>query len=353
MTQTTTLKVHSVERETDDAVTIHLRQPLLRRIQYAAGQYLTLEIETDQGKGCRAYSISSTPGLDKTLSITVKRINGGQVSNRLVQGLSSGDVLRTLGAHGRFVFSPQAGLRRHLVLFAAGSGITPVFSILKSALHFEPGSQVSLIYGNRNARSVIFGDKLKQLQAAFPGRLRVLHVYSQPEGPSDWSGRLARERVPELLAALPTRDPAATEYYLCGPGGMMEEVVAGLDACGVASSAIHMESFSPPKATPAPAAATSAVATGGTKRVVLEMNGEEFPFEVADGQTVLEAALANGLQAPFSCRSGFCTACMCKRVSGEIRMREDHGLSAAEVRQGQALMCIGYPVSDELRLRVE
>ncbi len=372
MNKPVTLKVASVERETEDAVTIHLKQPLLRKIQYAAGQYLTLEVDADGGKGCRAYSISSTPGLDKALSITVKRVAGGQVSNRLVQELSAGDELRTLGARGRFIFSPQADVRRHVVLFAAGSGITPVFSILKSALHFEPASRVSLVYGNRNSDSVIFRDKLERLQAMFPERLRVLHVLSRPDVPSVHSGRLTRERVAAVLAALPPWDGDRTEFYACGPNGMMEEVTAGLAISGVPASAIHMESFSPPKpaAMPGPvASAQSGVAKlngskldgstldgstlDGPKRVRLELHGEQFEFVVAPGQTLLEAALASGLQLPFSCRSGFCTACMCTRLSGEIQMREEHGLSAAEVKEGHALMCIGYPISDELRLRIE
>jgi ring-1,2-phenylacetyl-CoA epoxidase subunit PaaE len=362
MNKPVTLKVASVERETEDAVTIHLKQPLLRKIQYAAGQYLTLEVEADGGKGCRAYSISSTPGLDKALSITVKRIAGGQVSNRLVQELSEGDELRTLGARGRFIFSPQADARRHVVLFAAGSGITPVFSILKSALYFEPASRVSLVYGNRNSASVIFRDKLERLQAMFPERLRVLHVLSRPDVPCARSGRLTRERVADVLAALPPWDGDRAEFYACGPNGMMEEVTAGLAISGVPASAIHMESFSPPKpaAMPGPiASAQSGVPKlngfklDESKRVRLELHGEQFEFVVAPGQTLLEAALASGLQLPFSCRSGFCTACMCTRLSGEIQMREEHGLSAAEVKQGHALMCIGYPISDELRLRIE
>jgi ring-1,2-phenylacetyl-CoA epoxidase subunit PaaE len=368
MNKSVALKVASVERETEDAVTIHLKQPLLRKIQYAAGQYLTLEVDADGGKGCRAYSISSTPGLDKALSITVKRVAGGQVSNRLVQQVSAGDELRTLGARGRFVFSPQTGLRRHLVLFAAGSGITPVFSILKSALHFEPASRVSLVYGNRNRESVIFRDKLERLQAMFPERLRVLHVLSRPDVPCAHSGRLTRERVSEVLAALPSWDGDRTEFYACGPGGMMEEVTAGLAACGVPDSAIHMESFSPPKPAAAAPSPVASLQSGGSKRgdpafsdhpsndskrVSLDLHGEQFEFPVAPGQTLLEAALASGLQLPFSCRSGFCTACMCTRLSGEIQMREEHGLSAAEVKEGHALMCIGYPISDELRLRIE
>lgn len=349
MSRALTLKVASIERETDDAVTIHLKQPLLRKIKYSAGQYLSLEVEVDdQGaKGCRAYSISSTPGLDKTLSITVKRVAGGKVSNRLVQQLAAGDAVHTLGAHGRFTFAPQPGKRRHLVLFAAGSGITPIFSILKSALHFEPDSRVSLVYGNRNTDSVIFRDKLERLQRIFTDRLQVVHVLSQPDVPCRHSGRLTQQRVSEIMQSLPTHSGRPTEFYACGPNGMMDEVTGALQAMGIAPEAVHMESFTPAKAAP------QQTQSSAPKQVQLLMQGQEFNFAVAAGQTLLEAALANGVQPPFSCRSGFCTACVCTKLAGEVEMREDHGLSAAELKMGQALMCIGYPVTDDVRLQVE
>ncbi|MDG9923697.1 MULTISPECIES: ferredoxin--NADP reductase [unclassified Pseudomonas] len=350
MSKALTLKVAYIERETEDAVTIHLKQPLLRKIRYTAGQYLTLEVDVDGdgAKGCRAYSISSTPGLDKTLSITVKRIAGGKVSNRLVQQLAAGDAVQTLGAHGRFTFAPQAGKRRHLVLFAAGSGITPIFSILKSALHFEADSRVSLIYGNRNTDSVIFRDKLEHLQRLFGERLNLLHVLSQPESPHPHSGRLTRQRVGEILQALPNPPGYTIEYYACGPNGMMDEVTEALQAMGVPAEAVHMESFTPAKASTQPPAQSNA-----PKQVQLLMQGQEFSFAVPPGQTILEAALANGVQPPFSCRSGFCTACICTKLSGEVEMREDHGLSSAELKMGHALMCIGYPATDDVRLQVE
>lgn len=349
MNKALTLKVAYIERETEDAVTIHLKQPLLRKIRYTAGQYLTLEVDVDGdgAKGCRAYSISSTPGLDKTLSITVKRIAGGKVSNRLVQQLAAGDAVHTLGAHGRFTFAPQPGKRRHLVLFAAGSGITPIFSILKSALHFEADSRVTLVYGNRNSDSVIFRDKLEQLHRLFGERLNLLHVLSQPEAPCQHSGRLTRERVVDILQALPTPPGYATEYYACGPSGMMDAVTEGLQAMGVAAEAVHMESFTPAKTSQPP------LQSGAPKRVQLLMQGQEFNFAVPAGQTILEAALASGVQPPFSCRSGFCTACICTKLAGEVEMREDHGLSSAELKMGHALMCIGYPATDDVRLQVE
>ncbi|MGN7740551.1 2Fe-2S iron-sulfur cluster-binding protein [Pseudomonas sp. 22526] len=343
MNRPLTLKVAAIERETDDAVTIHLKQPLLRKVRYSAGQYLTLEVDVDGAKGCRAYSISSTPGLDKTLSITVKRVAGGKVSNRLVQELSAGDAVQTLGTHGRFTFAPQPGRGRHLVLLAAGSGITPIFSILKSALHFEPDSQVSLIYGNRNQQSVIFRDKLDQLRQTFGERLQLVHVLSRPDTPGAHEGRLTRERVMDILGALP--GPQAREYYSCGPSGMMDEVTAALEALGIAPERVHQERFTPAKAP---------VASGDTeKRVELLMQGQAFNFTVAPGQTLLDAALASGVQPPFSCRSGFCTACVCTRLRGQVRMREDHGLSADELNRGQALLCVGYPLTDDVRLQVD
>lgn len=345
MNKPLTLKVASIERETEDAVTIHLKQPMLRKVRYSAGQYLTLEVDIDGAKGCRAYSISSTPGLDKTLSITVKRVAGGKVSNRLVQELSAGDAVQTLGTHGRFTFAPQPGKGRHLVLLAAGSGITPIFSILKSALHFEPDSQVSLIYGNRNHASVIFRDKLEQLQRAFGARLQLVHVLSRPEAPGAGEGRLTRERVMQILDTLPGHQ--IREYYSCGPGGMMDEVTAALEALGIDPQNVHQERFTPAKPV-APLLRGEA-----PKRVELLMQGQAFNFTVAPGQTLLDAALASGVQPPFSCRSGFCTACVCTRLAGEVRMREDHGLSADELSKGQALLCVGYPLTDDVRLQVD
>ncbi|MHA6493280.1 FAD-binding oxidoreductase [Pseudomonas borbori] len=349
MSKALTLKVASIERETDDAVTIHLKQPLLRKIKYTAGQYLTLEVDVDGegAKGCRAYSISSTPGLDKNLSITVKRVAGGKVSNRLVQQLAAGDAVQTLGAHGRFNFAPQPDKRRHLVLFAAGSGITPIFSILKSALHFEPNSRVTLIYGNRNTDSVIFREKLDHLQRRFAEQLQVVHVLSQPDVPSPISGRLTRQRVAEIMQSLPDHGGRHTEYYACGPSGMMDEVTGALAEMGVAADSVHMESFTPAKP------AQQQTQSTAPKRVQLLMQGKEFNFAVPAGQTILEAALASGVQPPFSCRSGFCTACVCTKLAGEVEMREDHGLSSAELKMGHALMCIGYPTTDDVRLQVE
>lgn len=343
MNRPLTLKVAAIERETDDAVTIHLKQPMLRKVRYSAGQYLTLEVDVDGVKGCRAYSISSTPGLDKTLSITVKRVAGGKVSNRLVQELNAGDAVQTLGTHGRFTFAPQPGRGRHLVLLAAGSGITPIFSILKSALHFEPDSRVSLIYGNRHQDSVIFRDKLDELQRTFGERLQLIHVLSRPDTPQAYEGRLTRERVMAILGSLPGSQNR--EYYSCGPSGMMDEVTAALEALGIAPETVHQERFTPAKA--------PALAGNTPKRVELLMQGQAFNFTVAPGQTLLDAALASGVQPPFSCRSGFCTACVCTRLTGEVRMREDHGLSADELNRGQALLCVGYPMTDDVCLQVD
>lgn len=346
MSRPLSLKVAAIEQETADAVTIHLRQPLLRRIRYEAGQYLTLEFDVEGGKGCRAYSISSTPGLDRALAITVKRVAGGQVSNHLVSQLTAGDRVRALGAQGRFTFAPKPGQGRHIVLFAAGSGISPIFSILRSALHFEADARVTLIYGNRHAGAVIFGDKLEALQHSFAGRLQVLHVFSQPQQPCSYSGRLSRERVVELLGALPDLQLARCEFYTCGPAAMMDEVTAALEGLGVRREAIHLECFTPRQT-------SGSGEVRAARRVSLLLHGQEHQFVVGAGQSILDAALENGLQPPFSCRSGFCTACVCTRLAGEVGMGHEHGLSAAELEKGQALMCVGFPLSDDVRLKID
>lgn len=341
MSKMLNLKVVAVEAETADAVTIHLKPPFMRTLDYQAGQYLSLEFDAAGVAQRRAYSLSSTPGLDRHLSITVKRVDGGLVSARLVEQLSAGDKVRSLGTNGRFVLTGGA---RHLVMLAGGSGITPIFSIIKQALHFERDSQVTLIYCNRNRQSVIFADKLEQLAARYPGRLQVVHLLSQP-GDGSTATRLTREHARALLSPL---HGAHTHYYLCGPAGMMQEAREALSAMAVADAQIHLENFV------APSKPVDAVApVGQAAQVHLSLQGREHSFEVRAGQTILEAALAQGLQPPFSCRSGFCTACVCTRITGEVEMAEGHGLSPAELKMGQTLICVGYPKSAEVRLAVD
>ncbi|RFA29211.1 oxidoreductase [Alkalilimnicola ehrlichii] len=343
------LKVVAIEPETDDAVTIHFKQPLLRKISYSAGQYLSFEVDTGDGRVCRAYSLSSTPGIDKHLSITVKRVQGGKVSTQFVHALSAGDSVKTFGAQGSFVHTPSPRQPRHLVLFAGGSGISPLFSILKSALHFEPGSYVSLVYCNRTPESVIFRDKLTKLQTQFPGRLAIRHIFSQPQ-PDQPANRLTHQGATELFSSLQRQSEQPVEYYLCGPSGLMEQALEALTELQVPEPSVHCERF---------VTARQKTGSGNTdvpntpKKVSLQMNGQEFSFQVLPEQTILEAALANGVEPPFSCRSGFCTACVCKKLAGEVAMEEGHGLSKSELQMGQALMCVGRPLTDEVRLQIE
>lgn len=347
MNRSIALKVAAVEAETEHAVSIHLRQPLLRRLKYSAGQYLMLDVDIGGGtRECRAYSISSAPGLERTLSITVKKQPGGHVSNWLAEHLDTGMSVRTFGVRGRCTFTPQDGAGRHIVLLAAGSGIVPLFSILKSALHFERQSRVSLVYGNRTLAEAIFRDKIEQLRRTFGDRLRVIHALSRPEHPQPGQGRLSRERVLGILRDLAVRPGPATLFYVCGPGGMMEEVTTALSELGAPAGTVHLESF-------APARPRSAAARPEEAQVRLFIQGQAFDFRVPSGKTILEAALASGIQPPFSCRSGFCTACVCTRLSGEVDMPDEHGLSESELEMGQALLCVGYPASHEVQLRIE
>ncbi len=335
MSRMLNLKVVAVETETADAVTIHLKPPFLRSLDYRAGQYLNLEFDAAGTPQRRAYSLSSTPGLDRHLSITVKRIEGGVVSTRLVQQLAAGDRVRALGSNGRFVLAAGA---RQLVMLAGGSGITPIFSLIKQALHFERNNRITLIYCNRDRQSVIFADKLEQLVERHPGRLEVINLFSQP-GDGSTGVRLNRDNAMALLGPLQSE---TTHFYLCGPGGLMQEARAALEALGVPAAQVHWEQF---VAAPRPQAAPAQ-----PSQVELQLQGRSHSFSVAPGQTLLEAALAAGLEVPYSCRSGFCTACVCTRLDGEVEMSEGHGLSAAELKTGQTLMCVGYPKSAALRL---
>lgn len=341
-----TLKIQQVTRETPDTVTLHFKQPLFRKVKYKAGQFLTLLFTLNGQKVRRSYSMSSVPNLDSYVSVTVKRVEGGLVSNHINDHLKAGDSVEVMEPMGRFVLEPDRSQKRHVVLFGAGSGITPLMSILRSVLYFEKDSIVSLVYGNRNREQTIFFDKLESLRQEFGGRLQVVHTFTQPE--ASWGGY--RGRIDEALTAnvlnlLPKWDK--TEYFLCGPEGMMAEVRKGLNRLKVRESQIHSESFS--SAAEAKSEDTSDLST---RQVRVILHGQEHAITVQPNQTILDAALDFGLDVPFSCQSGMCTACMGTCRSGQVRMRDTDALTPDELAKGYVLTCVGHPLTDDVCVEI-
>jgi ring-1,2-phenylacetyl-CoA epoxidase subunit PaaE len=344
------IKVLDVIRETDDATTLVFEKPT-EDFQYKCGQFLTLIIPVDGQEFRRSYSLCTSPYTDALPAITVKRVEQGKVSNYLNQHMKVGDQFDVLLPAGAFTPALDTSAKRPYILFAGGSGITPLMSILKAVLSQEPDSRVLLIYQNRTESSIIFQKQLDQLSQQYSGRLVVRHVLSKPD--ADWSGlrgRLDGDMVRSLLVEEKDLDKA--QIFLCGPSGMMhtaEEVLAEL---GVQKSQVFKESF-------VPGETDVFVENSGEKpvleqqTVIIELYGEEHRISVKPNQSILEAGLDQGLDMPFSCQSGLCTACMGKLVAGQIHMDEDEGLTDADKAEGYILNCVGHPITADVKIKID
>lgn len=349
-TQYYKLKVREVIKETPDAISIVFDNPESGKLQYKAGQFLTL-IEDINGKSVRrAYSLCSSPYVDEYPAVTIKRVEGGLMSNHLNDNAAAGQVMEIMEPLGNFTTEFEEGRKRHLIMFAGGSGITPMMSIMQSLLTQEPNSIVSLIYANRNEQSIIFKDKIASLQSQYEGRLNVHHVLDQ--APMNWqgpSGLLNPEMLKELFRIIPDWGFDHTTYLMCGPEGMMANVETILSGLNIPKANIFKESFV--------SGTLNKEDKGGAKEsanhtVKIIYDGEEHEVSVAPDSTILESALDDGIDLPFSCQSGLCTACRGKCLSGEVSMDEEEGLSDAELAEGYVLTCVGHPKSDDVVIEI-
>lgn len=361
------LKVKEVVQETPEAVTLVFESPD-NTVHYKPGQFLTLIFEINGEKVRRSYSLCSTENIDANLAVTVKKVQGGLVSNFIANTIRQGSDIEIMAPAGNFVFDPEPTSARDIVLIGGGSGITPLMSILKAALYHEPLANVYLIYGNRNEKSVIFRNKLDQLQKEHGERFNVNHVLSQPqEAPVKGkggllgkfnklfqknSGRLNRSSILKVLESYTKLKPFSAEYFICGPEGLMAEAIEALKMLKIDPARIHKESFLPSgedrkKGQVVPDNQT------GTKVVTVRYQGSEYKFSVSAERSILEAALEQDIDLPFSCQSGMCTACMGKCLHGKVHLNEPDGLSQKEIDEGFVLTCVGHPVSDDVLIEID
>lgn len=359
-----TLQVVALTQETPDTITLHLERPDRQPVPSQPGQYLTLLVPgagTGSRPERRAYSLSSTPAEAPRLSVTVKRVLGGLVSNYLLDNAKVGQRYEVLPPMGNFVVVPSPKAARSLVLIGAGSGITPLMSMLKAVLAQEPQSHVLLIYGNRSEDSVIFKDQLAALETGSRGRLQVEHVYSQPRqaaGPHQHTGRLNRTTILRILEQRHQFPAPQAEYYICGPDGLMTEAQAALELLSVPASRVRRESFVA-AADAAEAGDTHGDVLAGTddgklttRSVKVQYEGSDYVFEVAPAQTILDAALDLDIDLPYSCQAGLCTACRGKCLSGKVHLDEREGLSDAELAKGYILTCVAHPLTADVVIEI-
>lgn len=349
------LKVDKIKRETNDAITIFFENPESGLPDYNSGQFLTLIVPVGGNELRRSYSLCSTPYADKQMAVTVKRIKDGLVSNHLNDNLKEGDVLKVMEPMGVFTTNYNINSFRHLILIGGGSGITPLMSILRSALIKEPNTLVSLIYANRDEESIIFRDDLGRFEADYGDRLTIKHILDNPsEGWEGHSGLVSEELLKKVLAELPERDDEFTEYFLCGPSGMMELVRATLNNLEINKKNIHQESFVSKSSNPLNNKTQEEQTSTGrsAQEVTIVLDGEEHSFTVESEETILEAGLDRDIDMPFSCQSGLCTACRGRLVSGKVEMDESEGLSDKEIEDGYVLCCVGHPMTDNVKIEI-
>ena len=348
------LKVREVVRETSDTVSIFFEQPE-PYLDYKPGQFLTLVLEVDGKEHRRSYSLCTSPFVDPFPGISVKRVENGLFSNYLNEKVFPGKTLNVLNPIGNFTTDFHSKNKRHFFLVAGGSGITPIMGILKSVLVNEPQSIVTLIYASRNEEQIIFRKQLELLKLANPDRLTIIHSLSQPS--DAWTGlrgRLSPVVLRELFAKAESEHRFEEVYFMCGPEGIMDSAEQVLKELGVEQERIHRESFFSAAAHQAHEDALKGINTGiMTRDVTIVLEGEEHVVTVSPGKTVLESGLASGLNMPYSCQSGLCTACRGKILSGQVKMDEDAGLSEKELAAGYVLCCVSRPLTDDIKISIE
>ncbi len=355
------LKVNKTTPETADTVTLEFEIPesLRETFAYKQGQHITVRHEFNGHEVRRSYSMSSSP-LEARFAVTVKKVSGGQMSAFLHDSLKPGDTLEVAPPDGRFYLATDPDKRRTYYLFGAGSGITPLMSILKTILEGEPMSSVFLLYGSRNEENIIFRDELEQLSERYAGQLSVEHILSRPKKEaagsflgifkkytSNWSGktgridgRAASGFLDENMAHGPETD---CHYFICGPGNMADTVKLTLLGRGIPAKQIHTEHFVNPTHTPGEFSA----APGETaSRLIVHLNGKRIETTIPAGATILDVMVKEKHDAPYSCTAGACSTCMAKVIQGKVKMDACYALDDEEVKAGYCLTCQSHPETD-------
>jgi 3-ketosteroid 9alpha-monooxygenase subunit B len=326
--------------ETHDSVSLVLEVPesLAEEFEYRAGQFLSFKVPFEGRVLTRSYSLSSSPDVEPEHKVTVKRVDGGRISNWMNDRVEVGTRLMVVPPAGHFVLQPDS--TREIVLFSAGSGITPCISIVKSALA-TTGRRLRLVYANRDARSIIFRQELEGLAAAHPERLEVVHSLDDERG-----------FVTAADVAGWVRDRPDADFYLCGPDLFMTTVEDALRELGVVRERIHIERFlSPPdhEAGEVPEVVTAETgAAPASITIVLDGQQHEIPYQA--GERVLAAARRAGLDPPFSCEEGYCSCCMAKLVEGQVAMATNDCLTPDLLAEGWVLTCQGSCTGSKVRL---
>lgn len=346
------LKVKKIKRETPDCVSVsfHVPEELEKTFRFTQGQHLTFRQMDKNQEIRRSYSICSSP-CENELKIAVKKIPEGIFSSFMNEKLKEGDTLETMPPQGKFFTELNPENKKTYIAFAAGSGITPVISIMKSVLETEPGSRFILIYGNRNKGTIIFKEEIEALKNRFMENLSIYHILSREVADSDFlSGRIDSEKAKSFLRHIIPAD-RIDEIFLCGPEEMIMNVRETLINSGIDAKKIHFELFFSAASTERKKEHELAVnqSDDDYSKVIIKLDATAMSLNLAyHGQTILDAALQNGADLPYACKGGVCATCKCKLEKGEVEMDINYSLEPDELAAGFILSCQSHPRSEEV-----
>lgn len=336
------LKISDIIRETPKTVSVVFDLPdhLKDEFKYKAGQYLTIKAHINGEEIRRSYSLSSFPK-EESLKVTSKIVENGKMSNYLDSNIQIGMEMDIMPPEGKFI-TEHLPSDADLVLFAAGSGITPVISILKDSLNKHQDRKIHLFYCNSTEEEIIFKDELEKLAQQFPDKFKLQLFVSRSsiDGVGFLCGRIDEKRIKVLLANV--QNYHSKHYFICGPEGMISSTKTSLESLNIADDHIHIEYFASPKSDEE---STKRNISGDTSEVTVIIDGEEHQISLKPKESILDAAIRLELDPPFSCQSGVCTTCQAKVMHGDVEMENNFGLSDDEVDEGYVLTCISFPKS--------
>lgn len=343
------LIVKDIKNETADCVSITFDVPegLKNDFHFAQGQNVTVKFVSDGEELRRSYSICSSP-LENELRIAVKKVANGLFSTYANEKLKPGDVVEVLPPTGTFFTEVNPANRKDYVFFAAGSGITPVISIIKTILITEQNSSITLVYGNKSVQSIIFREEIEALKDRFLKRFRVFHILSREKTETDFNyGRIDVSKCNHLSKLINFN--IIDDFFICGPEQMIFNIKDFLEGWGIESKNIHFELFTTPvrKITQVPFKTSKTTKEGSD--ITVKIDGRSFDFRLGfDGDVILDAALAEGADLPFACKGGVCCTCKAKLLEGEVEMDANYGLEKSELKAGFILTCQSHPRSKKV-----
>ena len=340
------LTIKDIHRETDKAVVLSFDVPQDKKAEFKfkAGQYITLKTTIEGNEVRRDYSICSSPK-SGDLKVAVKEVENGTFSSYVNNTLKVGDSLEVAIPKGRFVFEPNDNKTKNIAAFAAGSGITPVLSIIKCALEEEVYSKVILVYGNKTTSDTMFLNELLELQHAYKDRFSIQFVFSQADEDEAIFGRIEKSTVNYVMKNK-HKHIDVDAYYLCGPEAMIYAVKDVLTDSNIDKERIHFELFKAAKITDVE---QTSVSDGKTKITII-LDEETSTFEMSQKQSILEAALDEDLDAPYSCQGGICSSCLARLTEGEVKMRQNNILTDSELAEGLILTCQAHPTTSTIKV---